>query len=42
LVGGCRPQRADRLLLEDRWRVDHRSVVTAWGVASEVLIAARR
>lgn len=42
LVGGCRPQRAERLLLEDRWRIDHHSIVTAWGVASEVLVAARR
>jgi ubiquinone/menaquinone biosynthesis C-methylase UbiE len=42
LVGGCRPQRADRLLLEESWRIDHHSVVTAWGVASEVLVAARR
>jgi hypothetical protein len=28
--------------LEDRWRIDHHSIVTAWGVASEVLVAARR
>jgi ubiquinone/menaquinone biosynthesis C-methylase UbiE len=42
LVGGCRPQRAGRLLSEESWRIEHRSVVSAWGIASEVLVAARR
>lgn len=42
LVGGCRPQRAARLLSEASWRIVHRSVVAPWGIASEVLVAARR
>ncbi len=42
LVGGCRPQHADRLLEDAHWHIVHRSVVSCWGVASEVLVAARR
>ena len=42
LVGGCRPQRTDRLLSSARWRIIHRSVVVPWGIASEVLVAARQ
>ena len=39
-VGGCRPVRVQPLLDEARWREQHHAVVTAWGVPSEVLIAA--
>jgi hypothetical protein len=42
LVGGCRPQRAGRLLADAHWHIVHRSVVSCWGIASEVLVAARR
>jgi len=39
LVGGCRPMSiADRLEPES-WRVEHRSVRSVWGLASEVLCA---
>jgi ubiquinone/menaquinone biosynthesis C-methylase UbiE len=38
-VGGCRPLRVRALLDERRWRVEHHSVVTGWGVPSEVLVA---
>jgi len=39
-VGGCRPLRMRSLLDPARWRVRHHAVVTAWGVPSEMLIAA--
>lgn len=39
-VGGCRPIRARSLLREQHWCEEHHSVVTAWGVPSEVLVAA--
>lgn len=39
-VGGCRPIRARSFLREERWRVSYHTVVEAWGVPSEVLIAA--
>jgi SAM-dependent methyltransferase len=39
LVGGCRPIRVGELLETSRWRVRHRSVVVAWAVPSEVLVA---
>ena len=38
-VGGCRPLRQRALLDETRWAVRAHSVVTAWGVPSEVLVA---
>ena len=39
IVGGCRPiDLASRLSPED-WTTDHRSVVSAWGLSSEVLVA---
>ena len=40
-VGGCRPLRLAELLVRDQWRVVHREVVVAWGLASEVLVAER-
>jgi SAM-dependent methyltransferase len=42
LVGGCRPIRFVDALDPDRWEIRHRRKVVAWGVASEVVIAARR
>jgi ubiquinone/menaquinone biosynthesis C-methylase UbiE len=39
LVGGCRPIRASDYLSNDAWQLLYRSVVVAWGVASEVVIA---
>lgn len=38
-VGGCRPMEARSLLRDAHWHEEHHSVVTAWGVASEVLVA---
>jgi ubiquinone/menaquinone biosynthesis C-methylase UbiE len=39
-VGGCRPLQLVELLPRNRWRLVHRQVVVAWGLASEVVIAA--
>lgn len=39
-VGGCRPLRVQSFLEEERWRILYHTVVEAWGVPSEVLIAA--
>lgn len=41
LVGGCRPIRADALLMEEDWTSVHHEVVVSFGVASEVLAAAK-
>jgi len=38
LVGGCRPIRLEPYIDQDRWQLDHRRVVTPFGVPSEVLI----
>ena len=38
LVGGCRPR---TISLPDAFAVRHRRVVVSWGVASEVVVAAR-
>ena len=38
-VGGCRPLQLALRLPAERWRVVHREVIVAWGMASEVLIA---
>ena len=40
LVGGCRPTELTELLPAAQWQIRHRTVVVAWGIASEVLIAA--
>jgi ubiquinone/menaquinone biosynthesis C-methylase UbiE len=42
LVGGCRPIRIADALDAARWDIRHRRVVTAWGIASEAVIAGRR
>jgi ubiquinone/menaquinone biosynthesis C-methylase UbiE len=41
LVGGCRAVDLRSFLESDHWRVVHRNVVSKWGIASEVLVAAR-
>jgi ubiquinone/menaquinone biosynthesis C-methylase UbiE len=38
-VGGCRPTRLAAQLAPGEWNVRFRTVVTAWGVASEVVVA---
>jgi ubiquinone/menaquinone biosynthesis C-methylase UbiE len=40
-VGGCRPLRLQDHLHEAHWRINHHHVVTAYGVASEVVIASK-
>jgi ubiquinone/menaquinone biosynthesis C-methylase UbiE len=42
LLGGCRPIALHDYLDSDRWRIEHRNVLTAYGISSEVLVAARR
>ena len=42
LVGGCRPVRLVDALDPSAWDVRHRGTVVAWGIASEIVIAARR
>ncbi len=37
-VGGCRPILFDRYIDHDRWNTSHRSVVTPWGIPSEVIV----
>jgi ubiquinone/menaquinone biosynthesis C-methylase UbiE len=39
VVGGCRPIRLEPFISPQRWAVEHRSMVTQFGVPSEVLIA---
>jgi ubiquinone/menaquinone biosynthesis C-methylase UbiE len=39
LVGGCRPIHLEALLGTPGWSIDYRTVITRWGVPSEVLIA---
>jgi ubiquinone/menaquinone biosynthesis C-methylase UbiE len=38
-VGGCRPLRLADHLPAALWKIEHREVVSAWGIASEVVIA---
>ncbi len=42
LTGGCRPIELAGYMAADRWRIERRTVVRAWGVSSEVVIAAPR
>jgi len=42
LVGGCRPLSVAPRLDRAAWTVLHRSLVSAWGIASEVLVARPR
>lgn len=39
-VGGCRPLRMRRFVAGGAWTIQHREIVRAWGVPSEVLVAA--
>lgn len=39
LLGGCRPIHLDRVVLVPDWTIRYREVVTAWGIASEILVA---
>lgn len=41
-VGGCRPVVLIEQLRSEQWEIDHRKVVVAWGIASEVIVAHRR
>ena len=41
IVGGCRPIALHDLLPGDCWQLRHHEVVSAWGINSEVLVAAR-
>ena len=40
IVGGCRPTQLTKLLSADQWQIRFQDVVIAWGIASEVMIAA--
>jgi len=42
LLGGCRPIAFAAGLAPAEWQLDHREVVTSWGVPSEVAVAVRR
>jgi ubiquinone/menaquinone biosynthesis C-methylase UbiE len=39
IVGGCRPTHLTELLPAAHWQIRYRTVVVAWGIASEVVIA---
>lgn len=41
-VGGCRPLELAAFLAEDGWTVEYHHVVMAWGISSEVIVAAPR
>ncbi len=38
IVGGCRPICLDAYIEEDRWQLEHRKVLTPFGVPSEVVV----
>lgn len=40
-VGGCRPTDLTELLSPSEWKVRFRTVTIAWGIASEVVVAAQ-
>jgi ubiquinone/menaquinone biosynthesis C-methylase UbiE len=40
IVGGCRPTQLTKLLPTDQWQIRFQTVVVAWGIASEIVIAA--
>ena len=40
IVGGCRPTQLTELLPAIQWQIRFQSIVVAWGIASEVMIAA--
>jgi len=39
LVSGCRPIDLRSFLASSKWRLAHHTVVSKWGIASEVLVA---
>ncbi len=39
LVGGCRPLRVSALLDMSAWRIEHKQVISSWGICSEIMIA---
>lgn len=39
LVGGCRPIKFETYVDPERWKIEYRNVVVAFGVPSEVLVA---
>jgi ubiquinone/menaquinone biosynthesis C-methylase UbiE len=39
LLGGCRPVRLGTLLALGEWRIRYSTVVTTWGISSEILVA---
>lgn len=41
LLGGCRPIRLLDFLPASRWRLEHHEIVSAFGISSEVVVAAR-
>lgn len=41
IVGGCRPIELASYLAHQEWSIEHRSVITAWGLSSEVVVASR-
>ena len=41
LVGGCRPIALEAYLRERDWKIQHRSVVSPYGIPSEVVVAER-
>jgi SAM-dependent methyltransferase len=41
LVGGCRPLEIPHHLTPDRWEIHHHSTISAWGIASEIVVATR-
>jgi ubiquinone/menaquinone biosynthesis C-methylase UbiE len=42
LVGGCRPIELSQYLASNDWDITHQSIVVAFGVASEVIVARKR
>ena len=41
LVGGCRPVELLKYLSPELWRIEHRNIVSAYGIASEIVVASR-
>ena len=41
LVGGCRPVHLVGYLAPTDWRIEHRETVTTFGIASEIIVAAK-
>lgn len=39
-VGGCRPTELMDYLPSDQWQIHHRAIIIAWGIPSEVIVAA--